>query len=416
MEEFYEFRPGQEEWLQEYLDLHWDYEGNRFVDVIIPVMHKDWLEVIIFQNMNSWWRLAVAEDILWTEEAEREFEQILLQEHIIISRKYLKKIYSRYRKKEKLNLSFPKEQPQLLLAHIYFAMHEGPAKEILYKSCLHQAAARIGEFEGCDLAARPPQGIFGGVSIRTLRALNSREGVKLLRTQELRGMLLKLQKEQGWIFEEEISAFQARYLCGLIENKDAEIAEKYRRFRRALSSFREAWEYKVFLNYLERNQWLRPYFDLTGSEKKLTEKNIWGRMRRTNDLYYLMRHPNMDIAMVRAAEENRKFYEYEDDQYTVILPKGSKEFGIEGVAQSNCVMHYMQSVSRGDVVIAFLRRRSDLSKPFITLELDRDHIWQAKGKCDEPPPQEVKEWLKKYAEIHRMQIAKNAYKSYGQFY
>ena len=81
MEEFYEFRPGQEEWLQEYLDLHWDYEGNRFVDVIIPVMHKDWLEVIIFQNMNSWWRLAVAEDILWTEEAEREFVKIVIKDN-----------------------------------------------------------------------------------------------------------------------------------------------------------------------------------------------------------------------------------------------------------------------------------------------------------------------------------------------
>lgn len=409
--------PEHDVWIQKYLDFHCVITDDAVFDVVIPVMHKDRLEIIVCRDLAEYRRFIISDDLVWDPDSERQFEQILLQDELVISKKYLKKVYARYRKRNSLNLHFPDDQPQLLLAHIYYALHGGTAKELLYKAHLHQLAAHLEELECVDLSGHSPKDIFDGMTVRTLRALNSKEGVRLLASRKNRTKLLELQRKQAWMFKKPLNIYQAQYLQKLLESCDPEIVSKYRRYHSILATFRYDYSYQRFLRFFHENWLLRTRFDFSRAEKELTKKNVWSMFARTHDVYSCIWESSSDAEdEIYTSAENHTAYEYEDDKYTVTLPRSSSDFCQEAIAQSSCVIHYIPDVTRGSSIIAFLRPTTDRYTPFVTLEIYRGYILQAKGKNDSAPPAEVQEWLRQYADKHHLIIHEKAYVHAGQYY
>ncbi|MBQ2299458.1 MAG: PcfJ domain-containing protein [Bacteroidaceae bacterium] len=82
-------------------------------------------------------------------------------------------------------------------------------------------------------------------------------------------------------------------------------------------------------------------------------------------------------------DEERRCYEYEDEEFIIRLPRTLMEIVEEGQKQSICIGGYAETHARGGTHLFFLRKKSEPDVPFYAIEMRTDkHIQQIHGKCN----------------------------------
>lgn len=81
-------------------------------------------------------------------------------------------------------------------------------------------------------------------------------------------------------------------------------------------------------------------------------------------------------------DEERKKYEYEDDNFIIRLPKDSNEIVREGSVLRICIGGYTYSHAIGDTNLFFLRKKSNPDTPFYAIEMKNNAIIQIHGNCN----------------------------------
>lgn len=95
-------------------------------------------------------------------------------------------------------------------------------------------------------------------------------------------------------------------------------------------------------------------------------------------------------------------YEYsgeETDDFIIVVPKTPQELMDEGDAQSHCVASYLNSVTKGECIVAFLRKKEKPNESYFTIEICNGEVRQLKGfsNClctDTESLKFVKRWMK----------------------
>ena len=79
-----------------------------------------------------------------------------------------------------------------------------------------------------------------------------------------------------------------------------------------------------------------------------------------------------------ANQMNKHNYDFENDNFTIVVPQTTKDFLDEATHQNNCVYNiYMNKVAKGDTNVVFIRKKSNPSKSYITCEItNRGYIQQ----------------------------------------
>lgn len=95
-------------------------------------------------------------------------------------------------------------------------------------------------------------------------------------------------------------------------------------------------------------------------------------------------------------EGNKKFESVVGD-YKVFPPEKPEDLVREGNVLGHCVGSYVDKVRKGISTILFLRERQDLECPLVTIEVRDKRIVQARGKMNNPPTQDQKQAVKKFA-------------------
>ena len=96
--------------------------------------------------------------------------------------------------------------------------------------------------------------------------------------------------------------------------------------------------------------------------------------------------------------------------YQFVYPKSTQDIKDEAVQQNNCVASYIDNVINGKCHILFLRKRNNLDKSLVTIEVNTytETIVQAKGKFNRDTTEEenkvIEAWNKKFS-IKRKEIA-----------
>jgi hypothetical protein len=109
-------------------------------------------------------------------------------------------------------------------------------------------------------------------------------------------------------------------------------------------------------------------------------------------------------AFAAQAEVNSK-YEFEADDMIVIVPKTPQEVIEEANAQNNCLRSYVERVKRGDTVVAFVRRKSEPEKTFLSAEILNGELIQLKGWCNSNPrTPEIVKFMKAWAKERDIMI------------
>ena len=86
---------------------------------------------------------------------------------------------------------------------------------------------------------------------------------------------------------------------------------------------------------------------------------------RVDDCKYVLR----DKAIEQAGILAKKKFGYSGENYCIIAPKSAEEIRREGKQQHNCVASYTRDVAEGKTYILFMRRKSELDKSYITIEV-----------------------------------------------
>lgn len=303
-------------------------------------------------------------------------------------------------------------KPMRLLDHIYHCMRKGSAKEMLYKAGLDELAANIDDLDELDLLSSKPSDIYGGVSMRTLRSLNCRDGSLLLANDEKRQFIKALQMKFPGIFKEPLNDAQCRYLNYLIDG-DLTVGEAGRLFdarRMALMMIWAPSQYEMFIWKEKMNQ---------EAVKQATEiakiDSIYRDYVRELDLdnpteiqnklqtlrYYLLFHrEEFDKKFRQSNRKRNQEWQERDKGYVVRYPQTINDFCRESIYMCNCLLTYVDAYIENDTTILLMRKTDDFNAPFITIEIFRDKLMQAYHRFNEDCTPEEAKWILDYCDRH----------------
>jgi hypothetical protein len=109
-------------------------------------------------------------------------------------------------------------------------------------------------------------------------------------------------------------------------------------------------------------------------------------------------------AFAEQAEVNAK-YEFETDNMVVIVPRTPQAVIEEANAQNNCLRSYVERVKRGETIVAFVRRKSEPEKTFLSAEIKDGELIQLKGWCNsDPRTKEIVDFTKEWAKARNISI------------
>ena len=121
----------------------------------------------------------------------------------------------------------------------------------------------------------------------------------------------------------------------------------------------------------------KPYFD-----KNKVIKSITSMHDIVTELYNV-RRDEISIKAFKKTTEKLSKWAYEDGDFTVIAPEKPDDLAIEGTTLHHCVKSYIGRVAEGYTNIMFIRKISDKSKPFFTVEVSNSGaIEQVHGSCN----------------------------------
>ena len=84
---------------------------------------------------------------------------------------------------------------------------------------------------------------------------------------------------------------------------------------------------------------------------------------------------------------------YEDDQYIIISADSIFSMIDEGSQQHNCLRTYIERYSHNNCQIYFLREKSNINRSFVTIEVLKHKIVQARVRYNELPRKEIMDFL-----------------------
>ena len=115
-----------------------------------------------------------------------------------------------------------------------------------------------------------------------------------------------------------------------------------------------------------------------------------------------------DRIMKKNAADIRKVFDYEDDDFIIMVPECWMDFKKEGNEQHNCVATYYERAVQGKTIILFIRRKAEPNKSFCTVEIGRKGmnftIVQNRIIYNKEAPEEAVRFMKRAVEQAQKKI------------
>lgn len=376
-----------------------------YIDSLLLHLHgeeKDSIEV-----MN---RFVFRDGYIWTVDEEKMFVKYCLHNpRCGCTYEWIDYIYQYYVEKNPTwNLKRYYTDPFKMLDHIYHCMRRNSAKEMLYKSELHELAANIEKMDEINLLASKPTELYEGLSMRTLRALNCKEGAELISKAYNRRIIKDLQMKFQDIFHESLNNAQCRYLNYLITG-NLKVGEIGRLFRSRKNSLSKIWHINQYTMFLTKEKYKEEVVNVAKALSKLdpiyekyldfNEFPVDERIYRLKE-YLLDNKEKYDAQIRRSIRKRKADWQERGNGYVVRYPQNVNDFCRESICMGNCLLTYLEPFIYGDTDILFIRKENDVNKPFITMEIYENELMQAYHKFNEDCTSEEADWIRKYCDRH----------------
>lgn len=365
-------------------------------DICIILDRDKYIELVLMNDYvkSFFYRFIIASDYSWSYEEEYRFGELVRCEKPAFDYVDLYYLYEKYSSKHTdWQLQYSKKEPLMLLDHIYSCLHRNSVKETLYKAGLNEIAINIDDVEEYNLIGSSPSDILSGLTVRTLRAINSIDGIELLKESWKRDVLYLLQQRYSWIFRRNLTPMLCRFLDFLIMHEEdiEDIAHKFNYHYKTVEHMRSDEVYSEFEFMLSKGEQI----------KKIFGKNIFKErtMIYIREIYFYMieNRAEWNEKIMSSNKKRNMDYEYEDDEFTAFYPTNIKEYVMEAENQSNCLLGYLDNFVRNKTDIMLLRRSNEKNQSLVTMEIEDNRIVQARARFNETPSEEIQQWIDNYA-------------------
>ncbi|MCR5595547.1 MAG: PcfJ domain-containing protein [Lachnospiraceae bacterium] len=358
-------------------------------------------------------RFPFHEGHMWPYEHRRVFDTGCVNNaNIMYSHETIRRIYALYSDKYPgWHMPAYHNEDMKILDHIYNCLQTNTVKEILYKANLDHLAAYSGYMDELNLLAGKPSDIYEGISMRTLKALNTHEGAILLSAHSYRKRVIKLQTSFPDMFSEKLNDAQCHYIRDLIDNRltISEIGRLYMSARKRLFMVWHENQYKRFIYAETRGRKILEQIEAVNRidpiyEKylpKYSEGLVSDQFNYRQLFVYLLSERDKYDRAIRVSNRKRCYeWQERDDEYVIRYPQTVNDFCREAVYMRNCLSGYLDAIINNDTTILFMRRADDVNKPFITIEVYRNRLVQAYHRFNEDCENEEVFWIRAYCDRH----------------
>lgn len=342
------------------------------------------------------------------------YKSCLKNRHIRFNDASLDRIYEYYSTKyTEWHLKRYHTHGMRLLDHIYHCFRQNTAQEMLYKAGLDELAERIPGIDELNLLAKKPSEIYDGLSVRVLRALNCEAGAEMLSEKAYRSYLLELQSHFPDIFRSSLNDPQCRYLKRLIDGglTPGETGRLFRARKQDLRAFWEPYLYGVYVSQAESiDEYERiskeisqidPVFRQYFASLKTKEAKLASHYRDLQH-YLLAGREEYDRQLRRVNRKHDESWQERGDDYIVRYPQTIRDFCREAIYMRNCLMLYADAILQGHTTILFIRRKEDVNKPFITMEIQDNELKQAYHRYNKDCTKEEADLIIQYCRKHNI--------------
>lgn len=275
-----------------------------------------------------------------------------------------------------INRHYTNTESGKFLLKLYYSTHKSGVQEILYKSNLDNIAFIISEILDYSPNGTTPAKILG-LPLKLLRIINaSPDLLHYLFTPTSREIVNLAYTKYASTIKSAPKKYQFDYLIDCSQGKLPYYATIFRRLQDCDNNR----IYSLFLKYIEL-------------KLALGEYNPYKKVPDTYDMpeavEYMMTIRRKLIAMPLidyALKKHKKDYSFEDETYRVICPTSCVEFIAESVAMHSCLLaSYLDLATTGATTIVFVRKKSDITTPYLTIEISDNKLQQAKRKYNAHP-------------------------------
>ena len=144
------------------------------------------------------------------------------------------------------------------------------------------------------------------------------------------------------------------------------------------------------------------YYEMAKKLKlDLTDNNVLypDNITEAHDNLYmqlqLVEDPEMD-KKIKQISSIISLNNYEDDTYKIYPANSIADLVDESSQQNNCVRTYCSRIANNECQVYFMRKKEDLNKSFVTIEVRNNKIVQARIKYNELPDDKTNSLLKKW--------------------
>lgn len=149
---------------------------------------------------------------------------------------------------------------------------------------------------------------------------------------------------------------------------------------------------------------LKDYLDMC-SKMNIGFEKYPKSLKKIHDVVTVNHREFQRAQKTESFEEIMKGHQYLKDnsrKYSIVLPETSKDLVVEGGKLNHCVGSYVSRVSKGDAVIAFMRKSNNIEEPHVTVEIKDNRVRQARGRFNRGLEEDEKEYLKEWAKNKRI--------------
>lgn len=394
-----------------------DYLIIRQTEPFIDAVYFHFAEFSVSPDLFA--RFAFHEGYMWSYKDRMLFdERCLNNRKLKYSHSIIQPIYDYYSKLHpEWHLHRYYNDDIKLLDHIYNCLQTNTVKEILYKAGLDDLAAYSGYMDEIDLLATKPSEIYDDVSIRTLRALNCREGAMLLSTAQHREYVKYLQQYFPELFKDKMNDAQCRYIHDLIDHRltENEVGRLYKAARLRLMMIWDESGYREFMYMENRRQKalenirainrIDPlYQEYLPQKTEELSSDLFNYQRLSK--YLLVDREKYDRAIRVSNRKRESEWQERDKGYVVRYPQTINDFCREAVYMHNCLSGYVDAVINNETTILFMRRTDDINKPYITIEVYRNRLVEAYHRFNEDCTPDEAAWIRAYCDRHYIDHSK----------
>lgn len=120
-------------------------------------------------------------------------------------------------------------------------------------------------------------------------------------------------------------------------------------------------------------------FDLT-QESILFPKDVHQAHLNTTKQIKIQKNELLDKKISKRLPQLERDFAYENGMYLIRPAQSTQELINEGKALNHCVAaHYTEPYAKGTTTILFIRKKSEVEKPFYTMEVSKSTIVQCRG-------------------------------------